>query len=71
MKIETEFNIGDEVWYMYDEEAHKAKVVRRSVTLNHDVVILSFFVAHKCKGATTETKISYPFPTKQALLESL
>jgi len=73
MKIETKFNIGDEVWYMYGGRAFKSKL--EEFTLRHDCagvkIIYKVLKPTHTNCASQTIYVNDAFPTKQALLESL
>ena len=68
MTIETKYNIGDEVWFMFDGKPLKGKVVRiREYTIKVKVIFKDgkeYIISRDIK----DFKLS---PTKEELLKSL
>jgi hypothetical protein len=73
MKLETKFDVGDEVWYMSDNRCAKGSVVR--VQAEFDTHPRPQFAAH-CTIRISDRDIAeisedYLFATKAELLASL
>lgn len=69
MKIETKFNIGDEVWFMCQNKPtvlHVKKIMSESCK---DCSIINYIVFNA--GRDEWINEAYCFPTKQQLIESL
>lgn len=68
MKIETKYNIGDEVWFLFDGEPLNGKIARISVyTIKIKIIFRDgkeYFFRKCIKGFEL-------FPTKEELLKSL
>lgn len=74
MTIETKYNIGDEVWVMYENKAITAQVIEMDVEIR-DVfrggVSAECFCRIETPHFTRQTHESRLFPTKEELLKSL
>lgn len=68
MKIETKYNIGDEVWFMFDGKPLSGKIARIS---EHTIKIEVRFKDGKDYLFCREIKGFNLFPTKEELLKSL
>lgn len=68
MTIETKYNIGDEVWLMYENKAITAQVIEMNF---YSEVDAKCFCKIKCPHFTREIHDSHLFPTKEELLKSL
>ena len=66
MTIETKFNIGDEVWFMYKLEPIFAKVTSFTIYVDKTIVVEYFFEKY-----FEFKREKYLFRTKQELLDSL
>lgn len=74
MTIETKYNIGDEVWLMYENKAITAQVIEMNVAIGinfYSEVDAKCFCKIKCPHFTREIHDSHLFPTKEELLKSL
>ena len=74
MKIETKYNIGDEVWLMYENKAITAQVVTMNVEISDSImgyVSANCYCKIKCPYFTREIHDSHIFHTKEELLKSL
>jgi hypothetical protein len=74
MTVETKFNIGDEVWLMYDNMAITAQVIEMNVEIRENylsVVNANCYCKIKSPHFTREIHDSRIFPTKEELLKSL
>lgn len=74
MTIETKYNIGDEVWLMYENKAITARVLDMNVEIREHImgdVFASCYCKIKCPHFTREIHDSHLFPTKEELLKSL
>ncbi len=74
MTIETKYNIGDEVWLMYENRAITAQVVTMNVEISDHImgdVSANCYCKIKCPHFTREIHDSHLFPTKEELLKSL
>ena len=65
MTIETKYNIGDEVWFMFVGNAIKSKVLNISNINGQTLYHCSFYLT---TATFREDKL---FPTKEELLKSL
>lgn len=66
MKIETKYNIGDEVWFMYKLKPFCAKITSLTVYTQNRLVIEYFF-----EEQLTFVREERIYRTKQELLDSL
>ncbi len=70
MTIETKFSVGDAVWLLKNNKAVSGEVRKIDLTITlsdcHEVCTVNLD-----SGSTHQFCVSYLFPTKQALLESL
>ena len=66
MKIETKYNIGDEVWVMYYNSPHTFEINKVLIIHDYNETIIQY----KVKGCKYffESEI---FPTKEELLKAL
>lgn len=66
MEIETKYNIGDEVWAMYNNSLFKFEINKVLIIHDHNETIIQY----KVKGCKYffESEI---FPTKEELLKAL
>lgn len=67
MKIETKFNIGDTVWFMYNNKCTSKEVIRIDVCINGDMEIQYTF---SMQGLLCVFE-QYIFATKEELIASL
>lgn len=72
MKIETKFNIGQEVWFMSDNEICNEKITAIHIHID----ALGSFVTYSFEDtpigqALNTAEEKYFFPTKEELLKSL
>lgn len=65
MTIETKYNIGDEVWFMYRDIPIKDKIIRITINIIKNDVCLLYETA---RFVFSESDL---FPTKEELLKSL
>ena len=68
MTIETKYNIGDEVWFMFDGKPLNGKIARIS---EHTIKVEVRFKDGKDYLFSREIKGFKHFPTKEELLKSL
>lgn len=68
MKIETKYNIGDEVWFIFDGKPLNGKIVKIS---EYTIKIKVRFKDGKDYLFSREIKGFELFPTKEELLKSL
>lgn len=66
MKIETKYNIGDEVWFMYKLEPISSKVTSFTIYVDKNIIVEYFFEKY-----FEFKREKYIFRTKQELLDSL
>lgn len=66
MKIETKYDMGQEVWFMYKLKPFCAKITSLTVYTHNRMVIEYFF-----EEPFTFVREEYIFRTKQELLDSL
>ena len=74
MTIETKYNIGDEVWLMYENMAITALVIDMNVEIGERIkgnVSANCYCKIKSPHFTREMHDSHLFPTKEELLKSL
>ena len=74
MTIETKYNIGDEVWLMYENMAMTAQVIAMNVEISEIIkgyVSANCYCKIKCPHFTREIHESRIYPTKEELLKSL
>lgn len=67
MKIETKFNIGDEVWFMYENRPTSMRIGHIELHISCDKVKRQYIDKYG-RFRVSEHKL---FRTKQELLESL
>ena len=70
MKIETKYNIGDEVWYILGTNAHKGKVLGITFT-KIDEMLTGYYYNVSCGVSHASLYEKHLFPTKEELLKSL
>lgn len=69
MKIETKYNIGDEVWFLgYHNCKRKGVVFHIYVTVENGQINTFYCVNNKWQMGYSESSL---FPTKEELLKSL
>ena len=68
MKIETKYNIGDEVWFLFDDKPLNGKIARISEYTIKVKVILKDGKEYLFSRDIKDFKL---FPTKEELLNSL
>lgn len=74
MKIETKFNVGDIVYYIYNYEIQLAKVVSYKIEYsNYSDLILIHYLVRANPKTLCETRLSeeYVFKSKKELLDYL
>lgn len=74
MTIETKYDIGDEVWLMYENKAITAQVIEMNVEIRVNImsdVSANCYCKIKSPHFTREIHDSHIFPTKEELLKSL
>lgn len=73
MEIKTKYNIGDEVFFMYDNEitTGKIKMVQTVTDLCYNGVCTQVEYYIPCGSYTGFFKESFVFKTKQELINSL
>lgn len=74
MIIETKYDIGDEVWLMYENKAITAQVIEMSVEIRENImrdVSANCYCKIKSPHFTREIHESRIYPTKGELLKSL
>ena len=71
MKIETKFNIGDEVWCLFDHSVAQCKISKISIDVDEDCkyIDMSYFVKSDMVNGWISER--YIFQTKEELLKSL
>lgn len=72
MTIETKYNIGDEIWFMSDNEICNEKITAIHIHID----ALGSFVTYSCEDtligqALNTVREELLFPTKEELLKSL
>lgn len=68
MTIETKYNIGDEVWFLFDGKPLNGKIARIS---EYTIKIIVIFKDGKEYLFSRDIKGFKLFPTKEELLKSL
>lgn len=73
MKIETKYNIGDEVWFMHDNSVKSARIIKIDAVIEKDmnsafVCINTWYDLYNYHTPYIERRL---FPTKEELLKSL
>ena len=68
MTIETKYNIGDEVWFVFDGKPLNGKIARIS---EHTIKVNVIFKDGKKYLFSRDIKGFELFPTKEELLKSL
>lgn len=74
MKIETKYNIGDEVWLMYENMSISAKVIEMNIHIEdscHRGLRADCYCKIVCPYFTSEKYEGNLYPTKEELLKSL
>ena len=74
MTIETKYNIGDEVWLMFENKAITAQVIAMDVEIREYSMwneSANCICKIKCSHFTRDIHESRIFPTKEELLKSL
>lgn len=75
MKIETKYNIGQKVWFMWDNKATQREIIGVAVHIEGDLQAEEYEVEHLegedgvLYGLTL--KLEDLFPTKEELIKSL
>jgi hypothetical protein len=69
MRIETKYNVGDEVWFRTLKFNVKARVIGVTINLREDGVIMEYGLERK--GYYYQKREIDLFPTKEELLKSL
>lgn len=75
MKIETKYDIGQEVWFMWDNKATQREIIGVAVHKEYDLQAEEYDIEHLegedgvLYGLTL--KLEDLFPTKEELLKSL
>jgi hypothetical protein len=71
MKIETKYNIGDEVWLIWEHKVQSAKIDSIwNITVNPEISVI-YQLNMKWHDAPLLFKENALFPTKEELLRSL
>jgi hypothetical protein len=68
MTIETRYNVGDEVWFMFDGKPLNGKIARIS---EYTIKVIVIFKDGKEYLFSRDIKYFRLFPTKEELLKSL
>lgn len=73
MKIETKYNIGDEVWFMHDNKVKSGTIIKIDVVLERDMNSQNvgksvYYGLYNFISPYIEQRL---FPTKEELLKSL
>lgn len=74
MTIETKYNIGDEVWLMYENRAITARIIEMDVEIRVNIMSdasVNCYYKIKCPLFTRKIHESLIFLTKEELLKSL
>lgn len=74
MTSETKYNIGDEVWLMYENMAMTAQVIEMNIEIRECIVSdvsTDCFCKIKCPYFTRTIHESHIYATKEELLKSL
>lgn len=81
MKFETKYNLGDEVWFMYDNKALRGRIlgIEANYSCSHfdnadipqNVDYSVNYTVKICLGHSIRMSSSELFPTKDELLKSL
>lgn len=71
MKIETKYDIGDEVWIMIYGECYQLRVVGIRITKLKNHKAIEYFVSEDGDELSFTFDESEFFPTKEELLKSL
>lgn len=69
MKIETKYDISDNVWFMSNNSTKSALIVNWTISANGGNPIITYYVNNP--GYDNTFKEHQLFPTKQDLLNSL
>lgn len=70
MTIQSKYSLGDTLWFMHDSRACSGIAVKLSLDLTLNSSYEHYTLARP-DGAPMSMHVSYLFPSKQALLESL
>ena len=68
MTIETKYNIGDEVWFMYENRAHKSKINAIYVSFYEDMQTVKYSFGNYIYEFKQNEEL---YLTKEELLKSL
>lgn len=81
MKFETKYNLGDIVWFMYDNKAHRGRILGIEVNYSCSHFDAAYtpqcvdysedYTVKICLGHSIRMLGSELFPTKEELLKSL
>lgn len=71
MRIETKYDIGDEVWIMILGECYQLRVVGISTTTLKGYKSTNYYVSEDGEDLSFTFEESVLFPTKEELLKSL
>ena len=81
MKIETKYNIGDEVWFMYKNKTHRGRIlgIQANYSCSHFdetntpqcVDYAEDYTVTICLGHSIRMFCGEFFPTKEELIKSL
>lgn len=71
MTIETKFNIGDEVWYLYNNKVSSGKIetIRAKVSTIERFNFIHYYIISSTESLTLEEKSV--FSSKEELIKSL
>lgn len=69
ISIDLEYNIGDTVYFMYQDKIHDAKIVKINVSICNDTTRITYYI--RLFDTICNIKDFEVFKTKQELLESL
>lgn len=71
MRIETKYNIGDEVWAEFADVPMLCKVVDIMMIEDGQYIVAIYFISSIDERVFGTRKASVLFPTKEELLKSL
>ena len=69
INIDLKYNIGDAVYFMYQNRIHDAKIVKINVSINENTTCITYFI--RLFDTTYNTKDFKVFKTKQELINYL
>lgn len=69
INIDLEYNIGDTVYFMYNNKIQEAKIIQVSISINEDTTYITYYI--RLFGTKYNMKDFKVFKTKQELINYL